>query len=317
MSTYKKIAFLFPGQGAQYKGMGEDFSCNFPVAKNIFDRADAILGRDLSSLIFNGPDDKLTETKNSQLAIFITSLAILSVINEQFPHIKPSFCAGLSLGEYTALAASKRLSFENGVSLVEKRGEFMNEACKNTKGTMAVVMGLEADCVSQLVKDVALPEDLFAANFNCPGQVVISGTVKGIEAGIQAAKAKGAKRVLPIQVHGAFHSGLMKEAEESLSPYIKEALITEGCCDLVMNVTGNVVKDIKSMRQNLIDQVTKPVLWEQSIRFLIEEDVDCFIEIGCGKVLAGFNKRINPSIYFISIEKIEDLALLDSLHNYT
>lgn len=310
MSHSKRIAFLFPGQGAQYVGMGKDFFENFPVARQTFQEADDILHRKLSLIIFEGPEAKLTETKNSQVGIFVTSMAVLHVIKELYPKILPFVCAGLSLGEYTALTASKRLGFESCLSVVQYRGHYMNEACEINPGVMAVILGLEAKDVETLVKEVNLPNDLWTANFNCPGQVVISGTQRGVDAGAAAAKAKGAKRILPLPVHGAFHSGLMKPAEERLSEHIQQAAIKNSPLGFVMNVPGNFVENEQEIKTHLIKQVTSPVRWEQSVRNMGEEGVDLFIEIGCGKVLSGFNKRILPHVKTISIETVDDLDQL-------
>lgn len=315
MSRFRKIAFLFPGQGSQYTGMAKDFFDTFPVAKHVFEEADDLLGRKLSSIVFNGPDTLLTETKNSQLGIYIASTAILNTVASLFPDLKPSVCAGLSLGEYTALTASNRLAFADGIPLVSHRGQYMNDACEKTQGTMAVVLGLDGDVVEQLVKEVNLPNDLWAANFNCPGQVVISGTARGIEAGTIAAKAKGAKRVLPLQVHGAFHSGLMQFAEDRLAPYINQAKLKDSSCQLIMNVPGAPVSTLEDIRRNLIKQVTHSVRWEQGVRHMMEENVDLFIEFGCGKTLAGFNKRIGVSAPCVSVEKIDDIKSLESVLN--
>lgn len=304
---YRKIAFLFPGQGAQYVGMAKDFVEKYSIAKETFEEADDLLQRNLSSIILQGPDDILTETKNSQAGIFVACIAILRVIQKMFPDLQPSVCAGLSLGEYTAITASGRLKYSECLPIVQYRGQYMNEACETSKGTMAVVLGLDANDVEELVKEVNLPNDLWAANFNCPGQVVISGTLKGIEAGTAAAKAKGAKRILPLQVHGAFHSGLMQKAEERLAEHIYKAPIQEGSSELVMNVTGNFVSDLEHIKKYLIKQVTNPVRWEQGIKAMNSEAVDLFLEIGCGKTLSGFNKRIGVPAPTISIEKIEDL----------
>jgi [acyl-carrier-protein] S-malonyltransferase len=313
MPRFQKIAFLFPGQGAQYPGMARDFYDHYAIAKETFEESDELLNRKLSSVVFEGPEQALTETRNSQLGIFVSSLAILRVIRKLFPTMTPSLCAGLSLGEYTALSASGRLAFADGVGLVDQRARYMNDACETTQGTMAVILGLDADAVEQLVKEVNLPNDLWAANFNCPGQVVISGTLKGIEAGTTAAKAKGAKRVLPLQVHGAFHSGLMKAAEEKLTPHITHVPLKESSQELVMNVTGGPVHKTSEIRDNLIMQVTHPVRWEQGIRHMARNGVDLFVELGCGKTLAGFNKRIGVSAPMISIEKIADIHLLEEL----
>lgn len=313
MQKFSKIAFLFPGQGAQYPGMAKDFVDNFSIGRETFEEANDILGRNLSSIILDGPESLLTETKNSQVGIFVASMAILRVIKTHFPKLTSQVAAGLSLGEYTALTASERLSFAQALSLVQHRGNFMNDACEATKGTMAVIMGLDADKVEAIVKEVNMPNDLWAANFNCPGQVVISGTMKGIELGSEAAKAKGAKRVINLQVHGAFHSGLMQLAEERLADHIHQAAFKESPVELIMNVTGNSVKDIPLIKQNLIKQVTHPVRWEQGIRFMSQLGVDLFLEIGCGKTLTGFNKRIGVLAPTLSIEKTDDLQALEKI----
>jgi [acyl-carrier-protein] S-malonyltransferase len=310
MTNQKKIAFIFPGQGAQYPGMAKDFFENFALAKETFEEADDLLHRNLSKIIFEGPEAVLTETKNSQTAIFVVSIAILNVIKKSYPHLIPTVCSGLSLGEYTALTASNRLDFATCLPLVQHRGQYMNEACEAHPGTMAVVLGLDAKAVEDIVKEVNLPNDLWAANFNCPGQIVISGTSKGIEVGSAAAKAKGAKRVLPLQVHGAFHSGLMKSAEVKLQDHVHAVNLKESQIEFVMNVPGDYVEDKAQIKTNLINQVTHSVRWEQGIRRMADQGIDLFIEIGCGKTLAGFNKRILPEAKTISVEKITDLDQL-------
>ncbi len=306
-----KYVFLFPGQGAQYPGMGKDFVESYATAKQTLEEADDILGRKLSSIILNGPENILTETKNSQTGIYTISIAIMAVLQELFSNLKPSVCAGLSLGEYTALTAAGYLGFAECLPLVQHRGQYMNDACEATEGTMAVILGMEANEVEDLVKEVNMPNDLWAANFNCPGQVVISGTVRGIKAGSEAAKAKGAKRVLPLQVHGAFHSGLMQQAEERLAEHIHQASIKESTIDLVMNVTGKPKTGLGEIKENLIKQVTSPVRWEQGIHSMEEMGIDLFVEIGCGKTLAGFNKRIGVVVPTVSVEKVEDLKELE------
>jgi [acyl-carrier-protein] S-malonyltransferase len=310
MNKQHKIAYIFPGQGAQYSGMGRGFYDSYSTVRETFEEANDILGRNLSDIILNGPEDVLTQTKNSQTAIFVMSLALLRAVREAFPTISAEYTSGLSLGEYTALTAAEKLSFKECLPLVQHRGTFMNDACEANHGSMAVVLGLGADEVESIVQTVNMPNDLWAANFNCPGQVVISGTLKGIEAGTQAAKDKGAKRVLPLQVHGAFHSGLMREAEERLTPYVEKTSITEGSSGLVMNVTGTLVEDTALIKKNLIHQVTNSVRWEQSIRHLMSLGVDLFIEIGCGKSLSGFNKRIGVPVPTINIETPKDLEKL-------
>lgn len=313
MSYPKRIAFLFPGQGAQYVGMAKDFFENFPKARETFQEADDILSRKLSKIILEGPSEQLNETKNSQVGIYVASIAILRVINDLYPKLTPYVCAGLSLGEYTALTAADKMDFTSCLPLVQYRGHYMNEACEINPGVMAVILGLEAKEVEALVKEVNLPHDLWAANFNCPGQVVISGTKKGIDKGTAAAQARRAKRILPLQVHGAFHSGLMQPAEERLSEHIHQAILKNSPIGFVMNVTGKFVHNEQEIKTNLIKQVTNPVRWEQSIRSMGEEAVDLFIEIGCGKVLSAFNKRILSNVTTLSIEKVTEIDQLSKI----
>lgn len=311
MSNAHKFAFIFPGQGAQYPGMAKDFVQSYPVARQTLEEADDLLKYKLSTLILEGPEDKLTQTKNSQLGIFVASIALLRVLNGQMPGIQPKICAGLSLGEYTALCASGRLSFPETLFLVQHRGQYMNDACEQHPGTMAVVLGLEGHQVESLVQELNLPQDLWAANFNCPGQTVISGTLKGIEAATAAAKAKGAKRVLPLQVHGAFHSGLMSSAEERLKTHIDAVNFQASTIDFVMNVPGDFVQENAGIKQNLIKQVTHPVRWEQGVRQMDKSGVTCFIEIGPGKTLSAFQKRIGALGTALSLEKIDDLKTIE------
>lgn len=317
MTSSTKIAFLFPGQGAQYPGMAKDFFQTFAVVRQTFEEADDLLERKLSALILEGPELELTETKNSQAAIFVASMAILRVLEEQMPDLKPAVCAGLSLGEYTALCASGRLSFSDTLRLVNHRGHFMNDACEEIQGSMAVVLGLEGDDVEAVVKQLGLPQDIWAANFNCPGQTVISGTQKGIEIATAALKVKGAKRVFPLQVHGAFHSGLMVSAERHLKEYIEAAPIKNSSIELVMNVPGDFVADTDAIKDYLIKQVTHPVRWEQGIRKMVQKDVKNFVEIGCGKALSGFNKRISPEGITVSLEKVSDLSAIEEIGKRT
>lgn len=303
---HQKIALIFPGQGAQYPGMAKDFFKEFSAARLTFEEADDLLERRLSDIIFNGPESELTQTRNSQTGIYVASIAIFRVIKELF-EIEPFVCAGLSLGEYVALTAGEYLRFQQCLPLVQTRGDLMNKACEETKGEMAVVLGLKADEVEQALKSVHLPNDLWIANYNCPGQIVLAGTLKGIEAGKAAVLAKGAKRVLPLQVHGAFHSGLMKSAEKRLSEPLIHAPLKKGSSALVMNVPGNFVSDVEQIREHLIQQVTHSVRWEQGIRAMDEAGVDLYLELGPGKTLAGMNKRIGVKAPTISVEKIEDL----------
>lgn len=310
MTKYKKIAFLFPGQGAQYPGMGKDFYESFSLVRHLFEEANDIVKRNVSNVILHGPEDLLTQTKNSQTGIFLTSIALLKVFQNAFPEHTPFATAGLSLGEYTALTAAGNLVFSDALALVEKRGQFMNEACETAKGTMAVIMGLDSLEVEKMVQEANLPNDLWAANFNCPGQTVISGTVKGIAEGEKRAKERGAKRVLPLQVHGAFHSGLMRSAEEKLSIELRHVPFLKSPIKITMNVTGNFVENPDEMRIALSKQVTSPVRWEENVRSLMSENIDLFLEIGPGKTLSGLNKRNGVLAPTFNLERVEDLEIL-------
>lgn len=307
---YQKIAFLFPGQGAQYPGMGKDFAERYSIAKETFQEADDLLHRKISTLAWEGPLSLLTETRNSQTALFVTSMALLRVLQKLFPQLKPSVCAGLSLGEYTALVAAEKLTFQECLQLVEKRGEYMNAACLSHPGTMAVVMGLEGAQVEALLADAKLPNQVWAANFNCPGQVVISGTAQGVALASEKIKAGGAKRILPLQVHGAFHSGLMQQAEDRLKHEIEPLKFKESTIELVMNFSGGFVSSIDEMKKQLIKQVTSSVQWERGIRAISQKGVDLYLEIGCGKTLAGMNKRIGVTADTFSLEKVDEIDQL-------
>lgn len=306
----KKRAFLFPGQGAQYVGMGKDFSDSFAIAKETFQEADDILNEPLSKIIFEGPESSLVQTKYCQAAIFVNSIAILRVLQQQMPDFQSFACAGLSLGEYSALHASEKLSFKDTLILLQKRALFMNEACAKIPGTMAAVLGLNADQVESALKGVA---GLWVANYNCPGQIVISGTKEGVEKGSQILKENGAKRVLPLTVAGAFHSGLMQSAQDKLAPFIMAAPIQESATHFVMNAVGDFVSTVADIRKNLIAQVTSSVRWEPGIRAMNEKGIDSYIEIGCGKTLTGMNRKIGVAGAMISIEKVSDLDQIGSI----
>ncbi len=287
--------------------MGRDFFEQFSIAKEVFQEADRILGEPFSKLIFEGLSDELTLTKNSQLAIFITSYAILRVVQENFPEMKPTICAGLSLGEYTALVAAGVLSFEEALLLVKARGSHMQEACQTHPGTMSVVLGLELDQVKAVVDAI---EGVWIANLNCPGQIVISGTEEGVAEAALQLKEQGARRVMPLEVSGAFHSGLMQSAQDQLEPLIQKAVLLGSEAEVVMNVPGAPVLETDAMRENMIAQVTEPVLWQKGIESMLEKGIDLFIEMGPGKTLAGMNKRIKVLVPTYSVENKEDLTLL-------
>ena len=305
----KKLAFLFPGQGAQYPGMGKDFNDAFAVSREIFEEADDLLGENLSKIIFEGPEPLLTQTKNSQTAIFVTSIAILRALQQQFPELYPFLCSGLSLGEYTALCASHRLNFADTLLLVRERARLMNEACEQVPGIMAAVLGLDAVSIESAVQDLKRQglQGVWVANYNAPGQTVISGTKDGIEKAGAVLKEKGAKRVIPLTVHGAFHSGLMQSAQDGLAPWIEKASLQDSEIAFVMNVPGDFAKILPEIRKNLINQVTQSVRWEQGIEATKSCGIELYLEIGCGKTLAGLNKKIGAFAPTLSIDKIADL----------
>ncbi|NGX31076.1 MAG: Malonyl CoA-acyl carrier protein transacylase [Chlamydiae bacterium] len=299
-----KYAFLFPGQGAQCIGMGKDFYEQFDVAKAVFEKANALLGFDLTKIIFEGPIETLTQTKYSQVAIFVVSMAILEVIKTRMQ--KPHFVAGLSLGEYSALVAGGWLGFDEGLQLVWKRGGLMHEACDAKKGGLTVILGLDEKEIKDVVAKAHLPHDLWMANLNCPKQVVLSGSPKGLDVGIKLALEKGAKKAIPLNVHGAFHSGMMQSAEKKLNAYLETLDFKKGYADIVMNTTGQMTHTIEEIKRNLKCQMTTPVYWQKGIETM-DSKVDMFIEIGCGKVLSGLNRRIGTKAKTINVETVEDL----------
>jgi [acyl-carrier-protein] S-malonyltransferase len=293
-----KTVFIFPGQGAQTVGMAKDFYDTFPIAKEMIDQASEILGMDMCGLLFEGPEEELLQTKNSQPAIFVASFAILRCLQDRFPHLKPWAAAGLSLGEYTALCATGRLPFEEGLKIVAARGAFMHEACLESPGQMKVVLGLEPDLVEQ-----CLPEHVWIANLNCPGQVVIAG--QNLDSMDEILKTKGAKRVLPLDVAGAFHTPLMRRPQEKLKPLLEKLNLQKSDVHLVMNVCGDVVEE--KVQEQLILQVASPTKWEKGIRKLDEMGAELFVEIGPGKTLSGMNRKMGVKGKTINIEKVSDL----------
>lgn len=305
----KKIVFLFPGQGSQYSGMGLDIYKAYPSARAVFEEADSVLGFSLSHLIFEGSQAELTLTKNSQVAIFVVSMALLKVLQEKHPEVMPTICAGLSLGEYTALCAAGKISFSECLKLVRDRGLFMQEAAEKYPGSLSAVMGLEAEEVEKIIEE--MHADVWVANLNCPKQVVISGTHEGLKQAEEVLKAKGAKRVLPLDVSGAFHSGLMKEAQEKLKGKITLVNITKSSIDVVMNVPGEFVRDADKIRENLILQVASPTRWEKGIRLIDGEKVDFYLEIGCGRTLSGMNKKIGTLAPTYQLETLEDFEKIE------
>jgi len=301
-----KIAFVFPGQGSQTVGMGRDFYDHNPEAKKVFDTADAALGNRLSEIIFEGPQETLTKTYNAQPALLTTSIAILQAFKEAY--IQPDFVAGHSLGEYTALVASGTLSLADAVQIVQKRGEFMEEAVPNGEGTMAAILGMDRDVLREITDEVTAEGNLVQlANMNCPGQIVISGTKAGVGKAMELAKEKGARRAIPLDVSGPFHSKLMEKAANQLETLLEKYPFHNAEIPVVSNVTAEPVTDAETIKRLLTRQVCSPVLWEDSIHFLISEGVDTFIEIGPGKVLNGLIRKIDRNVRTFSIFDRESL----------
>ncbi len=286
--------------------MGKDFYDAFSCAREIFDEASDVLSQNMKELIFSGPLEELSQTKNSQPALFITSAAILKTVRLQFPNLTPSICAGLSLGEYTALFAAEKISFSECLKLVAARGAFMQEACGEKPSTMRVVLGLDPEIVR-----AHLPENVWIANLNCPGQVVIAGLSSEMQGAEELLKAQGARRVLPLDVSGAFHTPLMRSAQLKLEPLLRSATLQESSIEIVMNVSGDFARSLPEIRSNLIDQVASPTRWEQGVQKMEEAGVDLYIEMGPGKTLAGMNKKIGALAPTISIEKVSELESLN------
>ncbi|MBU8915312.1 ACP S-malonyltransferase [Bacillus sp. FJAT-29953] len=308
-----KIAFVFPGQGSQTVGMGKDLAEKYPEVMSYFKKADETLKVPLSQLIFEGPKEDLTLTINTQPALLTTSLAVLSFF--QNSGVKPDFVAGHSLGEYTALVAAGVMSFEEGVYAVRKRGEFMENAVPNGEGAMAAVLGLDRDKLAAVTEEVTNEGNPVAlANLNCPGQIVISGSKKGVEDAGAKAKEAGAKRVLPLEVSGPFHSPLMKPASGQLREVLDGIDMKDAEVPVVANVSAEPVTSAAEIKDKLIEQLYSPVLWEDSVQKMIELGVDTFIEIGPGKVLSGLIKKIDKTVKIFSVSDEESsLAVIDAL----
>ncbi|PCI78160.1 [acyl-carrier-protein] S-malonyltransferase [Candidatus Aerophobetes bacterium] len=305
-----KIACLFPGQGSQYVGMGKSFFEESERSRAVFNKADKLLGFSLSEIIFRGPSEKLTLTKYSQLALYVTSIAIWKEICFAYPQFKPFVCAGLSLGEYSALVCAGKLSFEEGLLLVQNRANFMHDASCENKGSMRVVLGLSLEAVQSEVQEI---HSVWVANINCPNQVVISGSIAGLEAASIVLKEKGARRILGLDVSGAFHSGLMQTAKEKLAPFIRQANFTnQSQTRIVMNITGNFETECEQVRANLIDQVTGSVYWQKGIEAMDSEGVDLYVEIG-KKTLSRMNTQIGVKGSSMHIESMQDLPKLKQI----
>jgi len=302
----KKIAFIFPGQGSQFTGMGKDLYENFDNAKKLFDTFDEVAGRSISNLCFEGSDEDLKQTINSQPAILAASLAAYKVLIKE-TGLVPDFVAGHSLGEYAALYAAGVVKAEELMKLVQKRGELMNNT---PPGSMAAVLGLSEEQINNVIEEASFEGIICAANYNTPEQTVISGEKKAIEKASELATRAGAKRFIPLAVSGAFHSPLMKPLSEKFTKYINDTNINDAVIPVVTNVDAKPTIDKAELSSKMIKQMYSSVYWNQSIAYMIEQGVDTFIEIGPGKVLSGMMRKINRNV---KVYNICDTASLEKI----
>lgn len=287
-----EVAYLFPGQGAQYVGMGQALYNEYEIAANTFKQANRILGFDLAKLCFEGPAEELVKTENCQVAILVASVAALRIHLSQRSEFTPQVALGLSLGEYTALVAAESLSFADAVRLVRLRGEYMEEAGSANPGKMASILGLDLEEVESICRESGAE----VANLNCPGQAVVSGKIEAVDKASELARKKNAKRVIMLEVNGAFHSSLMASVSHKLAAALKEVIIFPPKIPVVSNVTAYSQDDPDQIKENLIDQVSTTTRWEESIRHVAERGITTFLEIGPGTVLKGLLRRIDPNL---------------------
>ncbi|KAF6637564.1 ACP S-malonyltransferase [Paenibacillus sp. EKM208P] len=303
-----KTAFIFPGQGSQAVGMAKDAYEAVPAATEVFRQADERLGFALSTLIFEGPETALKQTSNTQPALLTASIALYEAFKEKMG-THPDYVAGHSLGEYSALVASGVLAFEDAVELVRTRGVFMEQAIPDGEGGMAAVLGADREALAALCRDITESGQLVElANINCPGQIVVSGTKEGVAAVAERVKEAGGKRVITLEVSGPFHSSLMKEAATKLSGKLEAVTFSKAQIPVVANVTAKPVSEGSEIRQLLVDQVYSPVLWEDSVTWLLEQGVDTFVEFGPGSVLTGLVKKIDKTVKLYNISSLESFA---------
>lgn len=301
-----KTAFIFPGQGSQYVGMGKDFYESDAASKQLFHQADEILGFQLSKICFDGPEEELRQTQNTQPAIFIHSIVVL----RKLAAVKPDLVAGHSLGEYSSLVAASVLSFEDGLRLVRLRGELMQRAGEEQKGTMAAIVGLSPEIVEDLCREASETGIVQPANFNSPGQIVISGSISGVQKGIDIAKQRGAKLAKQLVVSGAFHSPLMESAGIGLKNRLDQTTFHEPVVPVYANVTAEPVASATEIRPLLYRQLVSPVRWEETMKNMVRDGADNFVEVGPGKVLQGLAKRTEPSVTARGVDKRADILAM-------
>ncbi|MCL5025751.1 MAG: ACP S-malonyltransferase [Chloroflexi bacterium] len=309
-----KIALVFPGQGSQYVGMGKDLYETFTPARRIFDQADECLGFALSRLCFEGPEDELRETINSQPAIFTTSLAILTTLREQLDQLGkrlvPTVLAGHSLGEYTALVAAGSLSFEDGLQLVRERGRLMKESGDRHPGGMAAVIGLDDEEISTVCQQASAKGIIIPANFNSPGQVVISGEIAALTEAMQLALTMGARRAVRLAISIASHSPLMQQVSDQLGEALNRFNISEAQIPVIANISARAITSVEDIRNELVNQVSRSVLWAQTVLNMGESGVDTFVEVGPGQALTGLIKRVRKDVQAFSVSDAEGIAAL-------
>lgn len=290
-------AYVFPGQGAQYVGMGKDLYDNFDEAREMFEKANEILGFRITDMMFEGSDEDLRQTKVTQPAIFLHSVILAKMLGDKF---NPEMVAGHSLGEFSALVAAGALAFEDGLKLVYKRALAMQKACEREPSTMAAIVGMEDEAVENILKDI--DDVVVPANYNTTGQLVISGSMKGIDTACEQLKSAGAKRALPLKVGGAFHSPLMEPAREELAKAIAETRINKPVCPIYQNVSATAETQPATIKENLVQQLTSPVRWTQIMKNMIADGMTSYTEVGPGKVLQGLLKKVDRKMQAQSAE---------------